>query len=587
MLNVLQASGPKRSLPPYLATAAAVEYGEGFYLEENDRSGSFRWMAENGELRFAAAGHLRYLELVLYCEFHDLSQWIDAECASRSDRLQLGFGWTTVSLPVPAGATLVLLTANKPFPRAYYPQDQRTLSVNLRPPLLHHDAARHEHIERQHRNVVLNRSEMLERRPLLSSTPASLGIDMYGVCNVKPPCVYCEWDTMKASEGANVERPFTKETLEEYGEFFAGAASLVNCSIGEPFMMKNFDGLLDAFGDQGKFLEITTNGQILTDRNIEKLLGRPIHLYISLDSGTAATYAKLRNDRFDAILANLRRLIAAKGGRAKFPHVYLVFMPMPINAHELEDFIRICAELGVDRAVLRPLNDSPSIDLDFERAGDRFRYQEQLLPFPELIEISGKAAGLAARYGVELIDQLDFGETLKSKFAERFARGYRDGLGAPPAATAPVSLAPAAVAATPPVNVVEPLPSLGAERVPICDEPWKSLYILRRGVYPCCYGGRELAPMDEYRQVWNSGKLQEIRSELAAGRLHSYCRESPACPIVRKMAAAGEIPQAPGGWSARLRRAWHRLDRALRGVPGRLYRPLKPLAGRLLPALRG
>src|SRR5688572_17948538 len=96
MLNVLQATGPKRSLPPYLATASAVEYGDGFYLEENDRSGSFRWMAEAGELRFEAADRPRFLELVFYCEFHDLSQWLEAECAGRNERLELGFGWTSV-----------------------------------------------------------------------------------------------------------------------------------------------------------------------------------------------------------------------------------------------------------------------------------------------------------------------------------------------------------------------------------------------------------------------------------------------------------------------------------------------------------
>ena len=586
MLRVVQPSGPARSLPPYLATASPVEFGEGFYWEESDRSGAFRWMSERGRLAFAAAPRPRYLEMVVYSEFHDLSQWLEVRAGAAGSRLELGFGWTTVSVEVPAGADGVELEANKIYPRAFYPGDGRALSVNLRPPRLHGDLERHGHIERQHRNAVLNRREMLARSTSLSSTPVSLGIDMHCVCNVKPPCVYCEWDTSKTSEGDNVERPFTRETLEEYGEFFAGATSLVNCSIGEPFMMKNFDGLLDAFGDRGKFLEITTNGQILTDRNIEKLLGRPIHLYISLDSGTAATYAKLRNDRFDGILANLRRLIAAKGGKRAFPHVYLVFMPMPINAHELEDFIRICAELGVDRAVLRPLNDSPAIDLDWERAGDRFRYQDQLLPFPELIEISGRAAGLAERYGVELIDQLDFGEALKSKFADRFARGYREGLGPAAAAPAPAPAAPAPTAAPARDAAAGPLPSLGAEQVPICDEPWKSLYILRRGVYPCCYGGHELAPMDDYRRVWNSTELQEIRSELAAGRLHAYCRQSPACPIVRKMAAAGEI-RGPAPSLSRLRRSWNRLDRALGGLPRRIYRPLKPWVGRLLPRFAG
>ena len=101
---------------------------------------------------------------------------------------------------------------------------------------------------------------------------------------------------------------------------------------------------------------MTTNGQILTDRNIQKLVGRPILLYISLDAATPLTYSRLRNDTFEKIIGNLRRLIAAKGGRGGFPHVHLVFMPMRCNVHELDAFVQLCAELGVDRLVLRPLN---------------------------------------------------------------------------------------------------------------------------------------------------------------------------------------------------------------------------------------
>jgi hypothetical protein len=92
--------------------------------------------------------------------------------------------------------------------------------------------------------------------------------------------------------------------------------------------------------------------------------------------------------------------------------------------------------------------------------------------------------------------------------------------------------------------------------------------------------------MDDYRSVWNSDALQEIRGELAAGRLHAYCRQSPACPIVRKMAAAGELGRVSPPLS-RLRRGWNQLDRALNGLPKRLYRPLKPLVRRWVPALRG
>jgi MoaA/NifB/PqqE/SkfB family radical SAM enzyme len=572
---------PSRRPPPYLATAQPVGFGDGFYAEERNGEGTFRWMSERGRLTFAPADRERYLELKVYCEFHDLSQWLDVDPGGRQGagaRLELGHGWNVASLAVPAGTGEVALTASRLYPPACYPADPRRLSVSFRPPVVHADPDRHAHLARQHANAVANRREMLAATARLASTPPVLGIDLHGVCNVKPPCVYCEWDTSKRAEGDNVDRPFTADTLDEYGALFANAGSLINCSIGEPFMMKNLDALLDAFGDRGKFLEMTTNGQILTDRNIEKLLGRPIHLYVSLDSGTAETYAKLRNDRLDKILHNLRRLIAAKGGRSGLPKVFLVFMPMRVNAGELEDFVRIAADLGVDRMILRPLNFSEAIDLDWDRGGHHFAYQEQLLPFDELVEASGRAAALAERYGVELSDQMDFGEAMREMFADRFEAGYRAGSGGE---TALAEGRREAAAGDDPDGE---RPSLGAERLPLCHEPWKSLYILRRGVYPCCYGGEPIAPMDGHQEAWNSPVLQDLRAELAAGRFPRYCLDSPACPIVRKAVQAGRL-DPPVDRLPRLRGAWHRLDRALGGLPKRLYRPLKPLVGRVFPAL--
>lgn len=591
MLRVVSTPpAPSRPPPPYLVTAEPAGFGHGFYAEERNGEGTFRWMSEHGRLAFAPAAGERFLELKVYCEFHDLSQWLDVATdggQGRGVRLELGTGWNTTSVAVPAGAGEIALTANRLYPRAYYPTDPRRLSVSFRPPVVHADPDRHAHVARQHANAVANRREMLAGAARLASTPPVLGIDLHGVCNVKPPCVYCEWDTSKRAEGNHVDRPFTVDTLDEYGALFAGAGSLINCSIGEPFMMKNLDALLDAFGDRGKFLEMTTNGQILTDRNIEKLLGRPIHLYVSLDSGTAATYAKLRNDRLDKILQNLRRLIAAKGGRGGLPKVFLVFMPMRINVGELEDFVRICAELEADRMILRPLNYSEAIDLDWERGGHHFAYQEQLLPFDELVEVSGRAAALAERYAVELSDQMDFGAAMRELFADRFQAGYRAGAGAVGDAAAPAPALAEERSAAPAGAEPAEKPSLGADRLPLCHEPWKSLYILRRGVYPCCYGGEPIAPMDGHQEAWNSPVLQGIRGELAVGRFPRYCLDSPACPIVRKATQAGQLapPLTASESLPRLRRAWNRLDRALGGVPKRIYGPLKPLLGRVIPAL--
>jgi len=606
-LRMALPSLPEKERPAYLTTAAPVAFGDGFYDEERHDLDVFRWMGQSGRLTFDPDPAERFLELWVLSEFHDLSQELtssagagvpstpDAPLGTGAETFALVSGWAPLPVTVPAGADHLDLRVNKLFPRAYYPGDGRALAVRMRPPLLHRDPVRHGHVARQYRNAVANTREALEGRAALTSTPVSLGIDLYGVCNVKPPCVYCEWDFNKDLEAEHVDTPFTVDTLREWGPFFDNSVSLVNCSIGEPFMMKNFDDLLDAFGDGGKVLEMTTNGQILTDRNIQKLLGRPIDLYISLDAGTPETYAKLRNNRFDAILHNMRRLIEAKGGRGGLPRVHLVFMPMRVNVHELEAFVRICADLQVDRLVLRPLNYSPAVSLDWNRAGYRFEYQKELLPFEELVRVSGRAAELCRRLGVHLADQMDFGGSMGAQFDRWFEEGRREAARSFEAAGEPraTSAGPAgsepppapsgdsgvegrvAEAAPPPA---EPLPSLGGETKPICTEPWKSLYILRRGVFPCCYGGAPLAKMDGYRDAWNSPEVQAIRTELAAGRFHDYCLKSPACPIVRKAHESAELTTAQSV-KMETRRAWAKVDRAGRGWPGRIYRLGKRVLG--------
>jgi MoaA/NifB/PqqE/SkfB family radical SAM enzyme len=592
---------------------SAVSFAEGFHFEEREDAEAFRWMGETARLSFAPRPEDRFLELGVFSPYHDLSQRFTVEIGGQREELELIHAWGQVSLTVPAGADSALLRVAKLLAPAHHPGDPRDLGVRVRSPHLHSEAGRHGHVARQQANAVANVRELLEGRAELASTPRSLGIDLYGVCNVKPPCVYCDWDFSKDLEGDKVDEPFTRETLRGWGELFDNAANLVNCSIGEPFMMKNLDELLDAFGEQGKTLEMATNGQILTDRNIEKLVGRRIHLYISLDAATADTYAKLRNEKFDRILANLRRLIAAKGGRAGGPMVHMVFMPMRVNVHELEGFVKLCAELGVDRMVLRPLNYNESTQLDWERNGHHFKYADELLPWEELVRVSGRAAELCRRYGVELSDQMDFGGAMAAGFPEDYERGRLEGAGeAPPAAATVPGLqaegAPAVAEAVPAGPAMpaaaagngesapaagsgngngqpaagapaEPLPSLGEDRLPLCTEPWKSLYILRRGILPCCYGSRPLAPMDAYAETWNSQEVQDIRRELAAGRFHEYCLSSEACPIVRKSTHGDALTRSDRAFLA-IKRLWQRTDRVAFGLPGRLTRPIKgPLVG--------
>lgn len=562
---------------PLLAGAADVRFGAGFHHDEHAEGLPFRWMTAAGRLEFEPAPADRFLELWVRSNFHDLSQSVaigvdDAPAGEQA----LVHGWNPLSIAVPAGTSWASLRVNKIFPREYYPGDGRELAVQVRSASVHADADRHGHVARQHANHVHNVRELLEGRVALDSTPPKLGIDIAGTCNVKPPCVYCAWDFNKKLEGDNVDVPFGLDTLDHYGAFFDNSLELVNCSIGEPFMMKNIDPLLDAFGERNKVLEVTTNGQILTDTNIGKLIGRNAHLYISLDAATAETYAKLRNPTFDRLLDNIRRLVKAKGGRGKLPLIYLVFMPMKANVHEVDAFVKLVAELGADRLVLRPLNDSEGVTLVWDRAGYHYDYQKELLPFEQLVHVSGRVAELCKHLDIELSDQMNFGGSLEAQFQKAFDAGRAEAAAlfeAPAPLVAPVT-EPPRPAPIPLPMADAPKPSLGGEKLPACSEPWSSLYILRRGTMPCCYGGQPIAPMGDFKQAWNGPLIQGIRRELLHGRFHDYCFASPDCPIVKKAEQAKDLSpvQATQLWG---RRVYDRWARQRFGLPGTIYRTTK------------
>ena len=537
-------------------TAADGRYVAGFYALEDDAAERFRWMGQRGRIEFAPRAESGFAEFRVWSGFHDLRQRLTVETGGAPETFELPHGWWTVSVPMPAGRGAMTLRADRQLPRPARPGDDRQLAVRVAAPRAHGDAARHRTVAGQLRNAVLNTREALEGRAELASTPTLLGIDMHGACNVKPPCVYCDWDYAKAQEKDNVDAPFNIDTLGDYGPFFENAESLVNCSIGEPFMMKDFDALLDRFADGNKAVEIATNGQILTDRNIARLVGRRIELYVSLDAATAGTYAKLRNDTFDRILGNLRRLVAAKGGRGAWPRLHLIFMPMRVNQHELDQFVDLCADLDADRFVLRPLNEVGLDELDWKRAGHRFVYSRERLDFDTLVRLSARAAALCRRRGVPFSDQLDFGGEMALTFRQAFDEALR-AAGEPPAAPAveiePEPPRPVGPEPAPPrASDAEPAPdeddgALGEGRTPACLEPWKSLYVLRRGVLPCCYGARPVAAMGEYREAWNGPLLQDVRRHIARGEFHAYCLGSQSCPIVRKNRHAPDAYAAAPG----------------------------------------
>jgi len=455
-----------------------------------------------------------------------------------------------------ADSTTLHFALNKTFPRRHHPGDARTLGIRAADLRLHSDAEAHNRFTAFHTNAVNNLDETLSMAVRMVSFPISLGIDLHGMCNMNPPCVYCQWDFSKDLEGDRSRLAVDGDTLRQYGPFFACARTLVNCSIGEPLLNPSLPEILESFRLNNQFFEMATNGLALTPRVVNLLLGKKIFFYISLDAGTPETYARIRNDQFDRIAQNLRLLGPKRKLYGGWPKLYMVFMPMRVNRNDLEPFFRLCREIEADYLVLRPLNVLDQPQPVVRRAGHDFDYQAELLTPNEQRDIFLHALEWSKAYGIPVLNQFYFGALPEETHApgplnEEAPQGRPD-----------------------PKDEPQADGDLGHSRYPLCKEPWQNYYILRRGIMPCCYGHAPIAPMEDWDTAWNSQALQDIRAHLREGRFSRYCLESLSCPIVQRHALRREPDTAQVRQPLWLRAA-KRVNRLAIGFPGKAWHFLK------------
>jgi wyosine [tRNA(Phe)-imidazoG37] synthetase (radical SAM superfamily) len=436
-------------------------YGEGWYEWEKGEIFPFRWMQGEARLFLPSSWRKGYLLIPISSEYFNQKQilsilWKGKEIA----RWPLLYQWNAYSLELPelppsgssdlkpaedpglmtrekkldsaakenlwerndlneaevfsrAGGSEpieLIFKLNRLFPERYHPEDGRELGIRVGPISWHQDEGRHRDILFFHENAVKNYEEMMAGKTVLTSYPTNLGIDLYSRCNLSPPCVYCLYDRMKILEGEDKDIVVDDRTLASYGPFFNAARTVVNCSFGEPLLHPRLEEILEFCASRGKIVELSTNGQAFTARTIQALLGKPIYLYVSLDAASAETYAKIRNERFDEIVANLIRLNEERKKRKGLPKIFMVFMPMRVNLHELEAYFRLCQRIEADALVLRPLLYLEKPDIREERGGYLFDYEKELLSPEEIRKVISQAEEFSRKYKIPVANQFEFGQ---------------------------------------------------------------------------------------------------------------------------------------------------------------------------------
>jgi molybdenum cofactor biosynthesis enzyme MoaA len=335
---------------------------------------------------------------------------------------------------------------------------------------------------------------------MLRSIPPNLRLSIEVRCNIanNQPCVYCSWKWVKNEELGSPTADL--RFLKSLDSYLSVARQVNDSGYGEPPLHPEFAQIVDLLATDTRVFSFTSNGQTIRRKVRQALLGHNVLLYVSIDSATAAGYARYRDHNFDRIIADLRTLCREKRHHGNLPHVTASFIVMNSNKHEIRDFITLMHSVGVDRVKLQGLHREDCMDLDGrvqQRGAFVFNYTQEIVPTDELETITQDAQAAADELGIHLyIDWKDF----------RANHG-------------------------------------SAGNQPLCSEPWKSLYVLNRGIFPCCFGRKPPVRWTErgdrtieqfIEETRNGAAFQEIRSSLAGGVFPAYCSSSRSCPIVHK-----------------------------------------------------
>jgi MoaA/NifB/PqqE/SkfB family radical SAM enzyme len=126
--------------------------------------------------------------------------------------------------------------------------------------------------------------------------------------------------------------------------------------IGEPLLNRDLPRFVAHLKERGANVLFNSNGVLLDQRRGDALVAAGLdELRISLDAVTPDLYAQLRGiDQLPRILDNVRAFVARHGGRAS-PRLSLWLVGMQENLHQLLDFVRLGAELGVPEVYLQRL----------------------------------------------------------------------------------------------------------------------------------------------------------------------------------------------------------------------------------------
>jgi cyclic pyranopterin phosphate synthase len=178
-----------------------------------------------------------------------------------------------------------------------------------------------------------------------------------GACNHR--CIYCGLDFMGYRPAFYDTAKYSK-VLGELGKL--GVKSIMYAGEGEPFLHKEFPLILENTRAAGIDAAITTNAVLFNPQDAERVLSSTQWIKVSINAGTARTYAAIHQTRetdFEKVIENMRHAVSVKVKNNYQCALGMQMLLLPENQEEAVTLAAIARDIGMEYLVIKPYSQHP------------------------------------------------------------------------------------------------------------------------------------------------------------------------------------------------------------------------------------
>ena len=174
--------------------------------------------------------------------------------------------------------------------------------------------------------------------------PETLCIESTNRCNLK--CNHCHQSHFRMLYGDFDLRMF----FDLIGELDQ-STSISLSSMGEPLTAENFPVMYDYLNSRGFSIAFCTNG-VLLDKYIEKFVGNPLGITISIDGACEETFRKIRGFSIEKLTGNIQKLNSLKRSeKTDKPILNFTTILSKENIEDLPVLIELASNLEIKTVV--------------------------------------------------------------------------------------------------------------------------------------------------------------------------------------------------------------------------------------------